>query len=187
MPEVATPNQAEREFETGTDETFKNANATEASTHNENQRVTYANIKRTFDVYQDLDVQAARQALTEQSRQNQIASQALQNAVETANMVGKQYLRHSDLAADSFWNPVTAGAGMNLTAGAVPSNRTIDQETAVAGGAVANASAAVASAVAKQVDATITPVLAVLQQVVQALTTATSTIANVVNQTQPKG
>ena len=28
MPEVATPNQAEREFETGTDESFKNANAT---------------------------------------------------------------------------------------------------------------------------------------------------------------
>jgi len=28
MPEVATPNQAEREFETGTDESFKNTNAT---------------------------------------------------------------------------------------------------------------------------------------------------------------
>ena len=25
MPEVATPNQGEREFETGTDESFKNA------------------------------------------------------------------------------------------------------------------------------------------------------------------
>jgi len=65
MPEVATPNQAEREFETGTDEAFKNANATGTgtATHNENQRVTYANIKRTYDVYQDLDIQAARQAL----------------------------------------------------------------------------------------------------------------------------
>jgi len=41
MPEVATPNQAEREFETGTDESFKNANATGGATHNENQRVTY--------------------------------------------------------------------------------------------------------------------------------------------------
>ena len=46
MPEVATPNQAEREFETGTDESFKNANATGSEAHNENQRVTYANIKR---------------------------------------------------------------------------------------------------------------------------------------------
>ena len=62
MPEVATPNQGEREFETGTDESFKNANATGSEAHNENQRVTYANIKRTYDVYQDLDIQAARQA-----------------------------------------------------------------------------------------------------------------------------
>jgi hypothetical protein len=45
---------------------------------------------------------------------------------------------------------------------------------------------AVAAAVAKQVDATITPVLAALQQIVQALTTATTAIANTVNQTQPK-
>ena len=45
---------------------------------------------------------------------------------------------------------------------------------------------AVAAAVAKQVDATITPVRATLQQIVQALTTATTAIANVVNQSQPK-
>ena len=40
--------------------------------------------------------------------------------------------------------------------------------------------------VAKQVDATITPVLATLQQIVQALTTATTAIVNTVNQAQPK-
>jgi len=45
---------------------------------------------------------------------------------------------------------------------------------------------AVAAAVAKQVDATVTPVLAALQQMVQALTTATTSIANVANQAQPK-
>ncbi len=122
MPEVATPNQAEREFETGTDESFKNANATGSEAHNENQRVTYANIKRTYDVYQDLDVQAARQSLIEQTRINQIASQALQNAVETANLVGKQAVRHADVAADALWtdelNPVMRGSGANLTAGA---------------------------------------------------------------------
>jgi len=56
MPTTAVPNQAEREFETGTDESFKNANATGGATHNENQRVTYANIKRTYDAYQDLDI-----------------------------------------------------------------------------------------------------------------------------------
>ena len=126
MSDVATPNQGEREFETGTDEAFKNANVTGAAGHNENQRVTYANIKRTFDVYQDLDIQAARQAQVEQTRLNQIASQALQNAVETANMI------------------------------------------------------------AKQVDASVTPVIAALQQIVQALATATTAIGNVVNQAQPK-
>jgi hypothetical protein len=36
------------------------------------------------------------------------------------------------------------------------------------------------------VDATITPVLATLQQIVQALATATTAIGNVVNQSQPK-
>jgi|SRR5579871_4331471 len=186
MPEAATPNQGEREFETGTDESFKNANATGGEAHNENQRVTYANIKRTYDVYQDLDVQAARQSLVETTRLNQIASQALQNAVETANMVGKQAIRHADVAADALWtdelNPVTRGAGSNITAGSVPANRAID----VSAAGVGVDAQAVAAAVAKQVDATITPVLATLQQIVQALTTATTAIANVVNQSQPK-
>jgi hypothetical protein len=138
MPEVATPNQAEREFETGADESFKNASATGGAAHNENQRVTFANIKRTYDVYQDLDVQAARQALTEQTRLNQIAAQALQNAVETANMVGKQAVRHGDIAIDGQWNPIQQGAGDTLTARAV----SIDDASLKAIGAV------VASAVA---------------------------------------
>ncbi len=144
MPEVATPNQAEREFETGTDESFKNANATGGATHNENQRVTFANIKRTYDVYQDLDVQAARQALTEQTRLNQIAAQALQNAVETANMVGKQAVRHSDIAIDGQWNPVQQGAGDTLTARAV----SIDDVSLKAIGAVV--ATAVADALASR-------------------------------------
>ena len=186
MHQAATPNQAEREFETGTDESFKNANATGSATHNENQRVTYANIKRTYDVYQDLDIQAARQALTEQTRLNQIATQALQNAVETANMVAKQSVRHADIAADALWtdelNPVVRASGANITAGAVPANRATD----VSAAGVGVDAQAVAAAVAKQVDATVTPVLATLQQMIQALTTATTAIANVVNQAQPK-
>ena len=59
MPEVATPNQAEREFETASDEFFKNQSQVNAGYGN----VLFANIKRTYDVYQDLDVQAARQSL----------------------------------------------------------------------------------------------------------------------------
>jgi hypothetical protein len=33
-----------------------------------------------------------------------VANQALQNAVETANMVGKQAVRHGDVAIDRQWN-----------------------------------------------------------------------------------
>jgi hypothetical protein len=33
-----------------------------------------------------------------------IANQSLQNAVETANMVSKQAIRHSDIAIDRQWN-----------------------------------------------------------------------------------
>lgn len=182
MPEVATPNQAEREFETGTDEAFKQQSQTGGAAHAENQRVTYSNIKRTYDVYQDLDVQAARQGQIEVARMNQIAAQALQNAVETANMVAKRNIEYTNLAHDSYWNPVSAGTGMNLTAGSVPANRAID--VAAAGTGVS--AEAVAAAVAKSVDATITPVLATLQQILQALATATTSIANVVNQAQPK-
>jgi len=35
MPKQPTPNQGEREFETGTDESFKNANVTGSEAHNE--------------------------------------------------------------------------------------------------------------------------------------------------------
>src|SRR5512142_543148 len=175
MPEVATPNQGEREFETGSDEFFK--------AHSE---LTAANAKRTSDLYQDLDTVAARQRHTETAQLNNVALQALQNAVETANLVGKQAIRHADVAADALWtdelNPVTRGAGSNLTAGAVPANRATD----VSAAGVGVDAQAVAAAVAKQVDATITPVLATLQQIVEALATATTSIANVVNQAQPK-
>ena len=172
----------ETRTQSATADEFDNASATGGATHNENQRITYANLKRTYDVYQELDVQAARQAQIEQTRMNQIASQALQNAVETANMVAKQHMQLNNLAHDSFWNPVAAGTGMNLTAGAVPANRATD--VAAAGTGVA--AETVAGAVAKQVDASVAPVIAALQQIVQALATATTSIGNVVAQAQPK-
>lgn len=175
MPEVATPNQGEREFETGTDEFFK--------AHSE---LTAANAKRTYDAYQDLDLVLARRSQLQFDQLQNVALQALQNSVETSNMVAKQAVRHADVAADALWtdelNPVTRGAGSNLTAGAVPANRATD----VSAAGVGVDAQAVAAAVAKQVDATITPVLATLQQIVQALTTATTAIANTVNQAQPK-
>ena len=80
-----------------------------------------ANMKRTYDEYQQESLESIRaQRMTfhklvsdAQQFDNQrqvIANQALQNAVETANMVGKQSARHSDLAIDHQWNEEPAQA-----------------------------------------------------------------------------
>jgi hypothetical protein len=87
----------EREFEVGKDEAW------------------FANIKRTYDEFQQESLESVRRNRTfidkvltdtqqyDNQRQN-IANQSLQNAVETANMVSKQAVRHSDLAIDRQWN-----------------------------------------------------------------------------------
>lgn len=93
MPEVATPNQAEREFETGSDEFFKNQSEMNA-----------ANVKRTYDVYQNLELETAHRSRLQFDQLQNIALQALQNSVETSNMVSKQAVRHADLAIDRQWN-----------------------------------------------------------------------------------
>ncbi len=151
MPEVATPNQAEREFETGTDEFFKNQSQVNAGYGN----VLFANIKRTYDEYQQESLESIKRnrsivdKLVSDAQQfdNQrqvIANQALQNSVETANMVAKQAVRHSDIAIDGQWNPVQQGAGDTLTARAV----SIDDVSLKAIGAVV--AAAVADALTKK-------------------------------------
>lgn len=74
-----------------------------------------ANVKRTYDEYQDVALSAARrsqehydqlfeQQQTRLAELNQLSTQALQNSVETANMVAKQAVRHSDMAIDRQWN-----------------------------------------------------------------------------------
>ena len=126
MGVVATPNQAEREFETGSDEFFKNQSQVNAGYGN----VLFANIKRTYDEYQQESLESIKRnrsivdklvsdAQQYDNQRQVIANQALQNAVETANMVGKQAVRHSDIAIDGQWNPVQQGAGDTLTARAV--------------------------------------------------------------------
>ena len=52
-----------------------------------------ANDKRTYDEYQDIAVTQARRSQINHDQLNQVSLQALQNAVETANMVGKQAFR----------------------------------------------------------------------------------------------
>ena len=79
--------ETEREFETGMDEGFK-----------------------------QVAVSTAKQGLQDLSAVNVVALQALQNAVETANMVSKnavvnvdlitkQCIRHNDIAIDCIWDP----------------------------------------------------------------------------------
>jgi hypothetical protein len=151
MPEVATPNQAEREFETASDEFFKNQSQVNAGYGN----VLFANIKRMYDEYQQESLESIKRNRTivdklvsdAQQYDNQrqvIANQALQNAVETSNMVAKQAVRHGDIAIDGQWNPVQQGAGDTLTARAV----SIDDVSLKAIGAVV--AAAVAETLSKK-------------------------------------
>lgn len=87
----------EREFEIGKDEAW------------------FANVKRTYDEYQNESLESIRRNRSivdklisdSQSHDNQLRQlsvQAMQNAIETANMVGKQAVRHGDLAIDRQWN-----------------------------------------------------------------------------------
>jgi len=74
-----------------------------------------ANMKRTYDEYQQVSLEGIKnqqkyqEKVLSDAQQNDnarqaVALQALQNAVETANMVSKQAVRHSDLAIDRQWN-----------------------------------------------------------------------------------
>ena len=108
MAEPGEKAKGEREFETGMDESWK-----------ANMKMifdfTLANMKRTYDEYQNAgltsihDNHAYVQKILSDAQlhfnsQQAIATQALQNAVETANMVSKQAVRHGDLAIDRQWN-----------------------------------------------------------------------------------
>ena len=63
----------------------------------EQSELCFINAKRTYDAYQDLDLQHARTI-------QQLTAQTLQNAIETANMIAKQAVRHGDIAIDREWN-----------------------------------------------------------------------------------
>ena len=103
---------AEREFEIGKDESW------------------FASIKRTYDEFQQESLESIRRnrshidkivsdAEQYDNQRQVIANQALQNAVETANMIGKQAVRHGDIAIDNQWNPVEQGAGEAMVIKAV--------------------------------------------------------------------
>ena len=100
--------QREREFEVGKDESWF------ATIKNEHD-MCFANVKRTYDEYQHESLESIKtnrsyvqkvlsDAQQHDNERQNIANQSLQNAVETANMVSKQAVRHSDLAIDRQWN-----------------------------------------------------------------------------------
>ena len=73
------------------------------------------NLKRTYDEYQEVSLESIKRnrsivdkivsdAQQYDNQRQVIANQSLQNAVETANMVGKQASRHADIAIDRQWN-----------------------------------------------------------------------------------
>jgi hypothetical protein len=167
-------------------------------------QINSLNNKRIHEEYQDLALTAARRSQVNFDNLQQVSLRALNNSVDLQGQINQRILagfdqnavelaqvnaqrsRHAEMwayeQAYDLGNPVSTGAGDTLRSAAYTPNRATD--TASAG--VGVSAEAVAAAVAKQVDATITPVLATLQQMIQALTTATTSIANVVNQAQPK-
>jgi len=70
----------------------------------EQSEIDYLNAKRTYDTYQDLDLQKARFNQQVDQDSHNLVMQAMQNAIESANMVSKQAIRHSDIAIDRQWN-----------------------------------------------------------------------------------
>jgi len=70
----------------------------------EQSELDYINAKRTYDTYQDLDLQEARRVQRYADDLHALTMQAMQNAIESANMVSKQAIRHGDLAIDRQWN-----------------------------------------------------------------------------------
>lgn len=63
-----------------------------------------ANFKRTYDEFQDISLVAARRSQSDFDGIRNVSLQALQNAVESANMLGKQAIAHRDIAIDREWN-----------------------------------------------------------------------------------
>ena len=70
----------------------------------EQSELDYINAKRTYDTYQDLDLQKARFNQQVDQDSHTLVMQVMQNAIESANMISKQAIRHGDIAIDRQWN-----------------------------------------------------------------------------------
>ena len=70
----------------------------------EQSELIFANMKRTYDLHQTLDTKAINDANKHAAVLDNLATQALQNAIESANMISKQAIKHADVACDRIWN-----------------------------------------------------------------------------------
>ena len=70
----------------------------------EQSEFLFANMKRTYDLHQTLDTKAINDANKHGAVLDNLATQALQNAIESANMISKQAIKHADVACDRIWN-----------------------------------------------------------------------------------
>ncbi|HUS98662.1 MAG TPA: hypothetical protein VMX97_18200 [Hyphomicrobiaceae bacterium] len=93
----ATRSSSIRDEDVGTGERYSTTNA-------DHQGILFANEKRTADEYQDLSLNVSKRGRALEEKLDSIAVQALQNSVETANMIAKQAVRHGDIAIDRQWN-----------------------------------------------------------------------------------
>lgn len=75
-----------------------------------------ANQKRTFDEFLKASLMDVDRNQVYFSYLNAVSLQAVQNAVENANWLAKQALRHEGLAAAQQWNPIVQGAGETMLA-----------------------------------------------------------------------
>jgi hypothetical protein len=90
--------------DTNVEESLAAASLQAVGNSNFNEALLRANQKRTYDQAQSFDLMTQMGDVTQRATLNNLAVQAMQNAITTADMVAKQAVRHSDIAIDRQWN-----------------------------------------------------------------------------------
>ena len=73
-----------------------------------------ANIKRTYDEYQELALAKARAAGEHSEQLMQLGIQAVANCVQACHMLTLQAIAHRDIAVDSTWVPGPGEEGISM-------------------------------------------------------------------------
>ena len=84
-----------------------------------------ANVKRTYDEFQDVSLTAARRSQVQYDAVSNVSLQALQNAVENANNAAKQHSKHtSDTDAQKIRHADIAVVAAGVVAGHIATHHT---------------------------------------------------------------